>query len=440
MTEARRRSTITEIREMQGIPAPSEKKPPVTSSFSTSKEGEAPPVTWTLLLQFCIYGFVALAPWNFILTDLVYLDDKFNHGFGSTISIFYGLAVNIAQLFIIFYGNRFTFAPRFDWGCGLLAVFNILLAVVAMTIGTDNPSPNTGLGNALGTVCIVFIAFGHAVMESTAFGLAALCPKSCMNWVMVGEGIGGVVGWPILLLLNVIFGNIERRDEWVCFVLFFLTSLVTLAIIPMFRGITSKHPHMRYVLAIEKNRNTASSLKERQTRRPVWMILKDVAPMAFCAWSVLTITFICFPSQTMKWEAQAGTEDATNDFIPMVTFTYQIADTVGRFAPNVGLMIPQKPLIIFALCRALFIPLFICTALYPTTKPFHWDWFKHVGMVFLAITNGLTATLSMMYGPQRVPADKAEQEVAGYAMAFSLINGIFIGGLLGTLTVFCLGE
>ncbi|EER12106.1 equilibrative nucleoside transporter, putative [Perkinsus marinus ATCC 50983] len=440
MTEARRRSTITEIREMQGIPAPSEKKAPVTSSFSTGKEGEAPPVTWTLLLQFCIYGFVALAPWNFILTDLVYLDDKFNHGFGSTISIFYGLAVNIAQLFIIFYGNRFTFAPRFDWGCGLLAVFNILLAVVAMTIGTDNPSPNTGLGNALGTVCIVFIAFGHAVMESTAFGLAALCPKSCMNWVMVGEGIGGVVGWPILLLLNVIFGNIERRDEWVCFVLFFLTSLVTLAIIPMFRGITSKHPHMRHVLAIEKNRNTASSLKERQTRRPVWMILKDVAPMAFCAWSVLTITFICFPSQTMKWEAQAGTEDATNDFIPMVTFTYQIADTVGRFAPNVGLMIPQKPLIIFALCRALFIPLFICTALYPTTKPFHWDWFKHVEMVFLAITNGLTATLSMMYGPQRVPADKAEQEVAGYAMAFSLINGIFIGGLLGTLTVFCLGE
>ncbi|KAF4654354.1 hypothetical protein FOZ61_000856 [Perkinsus olseni] len=439
MTEVRRRSTITEIRELQGIGAPP-KKTSAASSQSTEKEQEAPPVTWTLLFQFCVYGFVALAPWNFILTDLVYLDGKFHHGFGSTISIFYGLAVNVAQLFIIFFGNKFTFAPRFDWGCGLLAVFNVLLAVVAMTIGSDDPSSNTGLGNALAIVCVILLAFGHAVMESTAFGLAALCPKSCMNWVMVGEGIGGVVGWPILQLLNVIFDKVERRDERVCFVFFALTSLVTLAVIPMFRVITSKHPHMQHVLAIEKNRNKAGSLKERQTRRPVWMILKDVAPMAFCAWSVLTITFICFPSQTMKWQAQEGTDDATNKFIPMVTFTYQIADTVGRFAPNVGLMMPQKPLIAFALGRALFIPLFICTALYPTVKPFYWDWFKHVEMVFFALTNGLTATLCMMYGPQRVPADKAEQEVAGYAMAFSLINGIFIGGLLGTLTVFCLGE
>ncbi|EER05456.1 equilibrative nucleoside transporter, putative [Perkinsus marinus ATCC 50983] len=412
-----------------------------TSWKGDSKEVQEPPrASWFLLLQFCTLGFVALAPWNFILTDLLYLTNKFEHRFSSTISIYDGLANNVAQLFIIFFGNKFTFAPRFDIGCSLLAVFNICLAIVAMTVGVDNPCPSTDLGNALGIVCVVILAFGHAIMESTALGLAALCPKSCINWVMVGEGMAGVIGWPLLELFDCIFQNVHRKDEWVCLVFFSVTSVLTLLIMPMFRLITSKDPLIKQVLTIEDQRRKAGSLKVRQTRRPVRAILKDLAPMAFCAWSVLTITFICFPSQATLWQAGKGTPEATAKFIPLVTFVYQVGDTVGRFAPNVGLAIPQKALIVVSLARSLFIPLFICTTLYPTVKPFQWNWFKHIEMLIFALSNGLCATLSMMYGPQRVSSDKAEQEVAGYTMAFTLVDGIFVGGLLGTLTVSCLGE
>ncbi|KAF4696290.1 solute carrier 29 (nucleoside transporters), member [Perkinsus olseni] len=406
-----------------------------------SKEVNEPPrASWFLLLQFCMLGFVALAPWNFILTDLLYLTGKFEHRFSSTISIYDGLANNVAQLCIIFFGNKFTFAPRFDVGCSLLAVFNICLAIVAMTVGVGNPCPNTELGNALGIVCVILLAFGHAIMESTAFGLAALCPKSCMNWVMVGEGMAGVFGWPLLELFDCIFQNVPRKDEWVCLVFFSVTSVLTLLVMPMFRLVTSKDPLVKEVLKVEDMRRKAGSLKVRQTSRPVRAILKDLAPMAFCAWSVLTITFICFPSQATLWQSGKGTPEATAKFIPLVVFVYQVGDTIGRFAPNVGLAIPEKTLIVVSLARALFVPLFICTTLYPTVKPFHWNWFKHVEMLIFALSNGLCATLSMMYGPQRVSTDKAEQEVAGYTMGFTLVDGIFIGGLLGTLTVSCLGE
>ncbi|KAF4674904.1 solute carrier 29 (nucleoside transporters), member [Perkinsus chesapeaki] len=406
----------------------------------TKKAKEPPKASWFLLLQFCIYGFVALAPWNFILTDLVYLTSKFQHNFSSTISIYYGLAVNVAQLCIIFYGNKFTFAPRFDVGCSLLAIFNICLAIVAMTVGVDDPCPNTDLGNALGIVCVILLAFGHAIMESTAFGLAALCPKACMNWVMVGEGIAGVLGWPLLELFDCIFQSVRRKDEWVCLVFFAITSILTLLAMPMFRHVTSKDPLIKSALEVEDSRKQAGSLKVRQTRRPVWKILKDLAPMAFCAWSVLTITFICFPAQSTLWQSKKGTQEATNKFIPLVTFVFQVGDTIGRFAPNLGIAVSEKFLIAIALGRSIFIPLFICTTLYPTVKPFYWNWFKHVEMFIFALTNGLCATLSMMYGPQRVPSDEAEQEVAGYTMGFSLIDGIFIGGLLGTAVVAGLGE
>mmetsp|Transcript_3743 Transcript_3743/g.3349 ORF Transcript_3743/g.3349 Transcript_3743/m.3349 type:complete len:147 (-) Transcript_3743:167-607(-) len=121
-------------------------------------------------------------------------------------------------------------------------------------------------------------------------------------------------------------------------------------------------------------------------------------------------------------------------FVSQVIYTFQVLDTIGRFVPNLGINLRPRYLIAFTLARSVFIPLFICTSLYPTVNPFHFDWFKHMQMGLFALTNGVSATLSMVGGPQRVPNDKAEQEVAGYTMGFALINGIFVGSILGICT------
>ncbi|KAF4695708.1 transporter [Perkinsus olseni] len=395
-------------------------------------------VTVSLLAQMAILGFVALAPWNFVLSELPYLDEKFENHFGATVPIFYGAAVNIAQLLLIWVGNKFTFAPRFDWGCIILSIFNILLAIVAMTIGNDNAVENPNLGFGLGLVCVFLLGFGHAVMESSAFGLAALCPKSCMIWVMVGEGVAGLVGWPLSMLLNwaLTAGGVDRVSEWRCLIFFCITSLVTVIIVPMFRMITSKHPYMAEVLKIEQNR-AKSSVMTRQTRRPVLAIVKDVAPMAFGAWCTLAVTFTVFPAQVVLWQSS---DPSNTGFVSQVIYTFQVVDTIGRFIPNLGINLRPSFLMAFTVARSLFIPLFICTSLYPTVVPFHYDWFKHMQMGVFALTNGASATLSMVGGPQRVPNDKAEQEVAGYTMGFALINGIFVGSILGICTNLGLGQ
>ncbi|KAF4695730.1 transporter [Perkinsus olseni] len=371
---------------------------------------------WKLLLMFLILGFIALAPWNFVLTELVYLDGKFEHQFSSNVSIYYGLSVNVAELLLIFIGNKFAFAPRMDIGCVLLATFNICLAIVAMFIGNDDPDDNTGLGFGLGLVCTFMLGFGHSFIESAAFGLAALGSQACMNWAMIGEGVAGLIGWPINILINYILTScgVERYAEWRCLIFFLVTTVLTILCIPMFHFGMMKHPYMKQVLDMEAKRKNGG-FKERQTKRPVYRILMDIALPAFVT----------------QFTSGKGAADNAS-FIPLITYMYQIFDTVGRFAPNVGIRLPQWWLVALALARGvIFIPLFICIKLFPWNTAFQHNYFKHIMMAIFAFTNGVTSTLGMMMGPTKVPDDRNEQEIAGYAMSFCLIDGILIGSIFG---------
>ncbi|EER00422.1 hypothetical protein Pmar_PMAR027766, partial [Perkinsus marinus ATCC 50983] len=80
-----------------------------------------------LLVQYGILGFVALAPWNFVLTALSFLDSKFHNNFASSVPIIYSGSVNVAHLILIWVGNKFTFLPRFDLGCVMLSIAIVLL-------------------------------------------------------------------------------------------------------------------------------------------------------------------------------------------------------------------------------------------------------------------------------------------------------------------------
>ncbi|KAF4738319.1 transporter, partial [Perkinsus olseni] len=380
--------------------------PPLPSTASKVSRVDA----W-LLVQYGILGFVALAPWNFVLTGVAFLDSKFHHNFASSVPIIYSASVNIAQLIIVWVGNKFTFAPRFDLGCVMLSIAITLLAVVAIIFGDGDLVSNAGLGFGLALICVFFLGFGHSIMESSAFGLAALCPKICMVATMVGEG-------------------------WQTLIFFVVPAAVSLLIIPMFRLWTAKHPYMVEILRIEEKRKH-DALATRQTRRPVHRIIRQVLPMALCAWGGLAVLFVVFPAQVVLW---TSSNPSNNGFVPQIIYTFQVLDTVGRFAPSVGLSLSEKMLMLFITLRVLFIPLFICTTLYQSTAPFSFDWFKHIEMALMAVTNGFGVTLAMAYGPQRVSQDKAEQEVAGYTMGFALINGIFIGSLFGLLANVCLGQ
>jgi len=53
-------------------------------------------------------------------------------------------------------------------------------------------------------------------------------------------------------------------------------------------------------------------------------------------------------------------------------------------------------------------------------------------MGLFAFTNGYNSTLNMIYGPMGVRDEHKEK--AGMIMAFNLVGGIFIGGLVAMLS------
>ncbi|KAF4695711.1 transporter [Perkinsus olseni] len=378
------------------------------------------------------FGFVGLLPRNLILTELKFLSETFQHHYAAALSFPYSITVNVVQILLIWYGNRFLFKPRINLGCALMAAGTLLTAVVAKTVD------NSITAFSLALICMFVIGMGLAVFEQTALGIAALCPPSCTLSIMVGEGIAGLLPWPLYELLNSILesSGVSPIPEWRCLILFTIGSVLTLAMIPIYALGTARHPYIVQVLAIEQNRRV-SSLSVRQTRRPVLAILKDVAPMGVCVWLAMTVTFVVFPAQSVLWRPQSP---SNTNFVAQITFNYQVVETVGRAAPSFLPALKSWGLFLFICCRVCFIPLFICTVQYPDTAPFSWDWFKHSEMALMALSGGMAITWSMVAGPQRVTSDEAEQEVAGYFMPFALLHGILWGSVIALLVNIALGQ
>ncbi|KAF4695712.1 transporter [Perkinsus olseni] len=378
------------------------------------------------------FGVIALLPFNLALTELDFLNGSFQHDYAAVLSFLDSISVNIVQILLIWYGNRFSFKPRINLGCLLMAAGTLLTAVIAMVVD------NSIIAFLLALICVSAMGVGYAVLEQTALGVAAMCPPSCTLSIMVGEGIAGLLPWPLYELLNFILesSGVSAIPEWRCLILFTIGSVLTLAMIPIYALGTARHPYIVQVLTIEQNRRV-SSLSVRQTRRPVLAILKDVASMGVCVWLTMAVTFVVYPAQSVLWKPQSS---SNANFVAQVTFTFQVLDTVGRAAPSFLPALKGWGLFALVCCRACFIPLFICTALYPNTVPFFGDWFKHLEMALLALTNGMTVTWSMVAGPQRVASDEAEQEVAGYFMPFALVHGILWGSVIALLLNIALGQ
>mmetsp|Transcript_11673 Transcript_11673/g.12695 ORF Transcript_11673/g.12695 Transcript_11673/m.12695 type:complete len:138 (-) Transcript_11673:59-472(-) len=121
------------------------------------------------------------------------------------------------------------------------------------------------------------------------------------------------------------------------------------------------------------------------------------------------------------------------EFGKLMTYCYQVCDTVGRASPSYHVRLGKKATPYAALCRLVFIPLFfLCIHL--SFAPFSEDWFRFVIMAFLGITNGILAASCMIHGPTQVDRnEKEELEIAGYVMSFGLICGILTGSVLATI-------
>jgi hypothetical protein len=162
-------------------------------------------------------------------------------------------------------------------------------------------------------------------------------------------------------------------------------------------------------------------------------VLTEVAPQAVNVWLVFAVTMTVFPGVLTKWKGSSFFP-SQEFFGTLLIGCFQVFDVVGRSMSGIcAKVITPARLWIFVILRLAFIPLFILGQRHPQWCAL---WGSDTGRLFLsaalAATNGLLATLAMMYGPARCPPERCE--VAGIAMSCTMVTGIFSGTLLAFLT------
>ena len=115
----------------------------------------------------------------------------------------------------------------------------------------------------------------------------------------------------------------------------------------------------------------------------------------------------------------------------MITFIFNLFDTIGRFIPNWITILSSRGTTYLCMLRAISI-ISICLIGYGVFNEFFvHDWWIIINLIIFAITNGLGTSLSMMHGVNE--ADENAKDDVGELMIFYMTSGICIGALLAQI-------
>eukprot|EP00755_Sulcionema_specki_P021052 Sspe_Gene.12935::Locus_4432_Transcript_1_1_Confidence_1.000_Length_1681::g.12935::m.12935 len=383
----------------------------------------------------------------------------------------------IGQTIVVFFvGSRIQVSPRVLWSIGLMFLSMVIVPILAYLSVTPTMA-FTVLILACG-----FCGFCTAFFQSTSFGLGALFPPRFTQAVMIGNGAAGLTV-SLLRVVTKAAGGTDANSPstlrltgaiyfylataWLlfCIVCFIFMRRLRYAKIYVdeFRtysryrfekdSVTTVDGDCEYQPSdTESVASTNSTLTRasvaaqghmllqpshcepapahdesntQKRKMPIKEIAKVVAPMAFTVWLDFVITIGVYPGVVSEIPSDLG----GGWFTVWLILVFNLGDVIGRSLPRAYQM-PRRSLVVFGICRLVFVPLFIfCVDPRFLKSPA----FPIVLVALVAMTNGYTASMSMMYGSDSPLLGPAERETAGAMMSLMLLSGITGGSYLGLL-------
>ena len=411
-------ATIEDIpRETTGVDSEIEN---IAESYKL-KESKSGPI-----FGFLFFGFVGLLCFNFFIQVLSYLGACYGENFGLLANIVYGFSNNCGQLLVIFFGSKIPFSSRIYYSCIALSVILIAYPILAIM----HPSEATGM--TIGLILTFGLGFFNAVLQSAGFGLAGICNSKTMEFFSIGQAVAGLLPWPLIQLLNVVFTSAGLSvttdastgqspvDTATTLTSLALASAVTLILVPYYKFYLSRSSLVK--TAIENLESVKDSVAVKG--RSKLQIIRDTLPLAFAVWFVLYVTFVVFPSELLAWTPSYGPYPGKFFYAGMLIYVFQVFDVVGRYLVSVFAINPKHTKLASAF-RSFLIPMFFLASY--NTSFFANDITRILLMAVFAASNGFILTWCMIHGPGQVNPD--ERDVASYIMSFFLVNGIFFGSL-----------
>ena len=337
----------------------------------------------------------------------------------------------IGQAIVVSFGGKVTISNRVIYS--ILTMFLTMIGVPAISYTRISRWGAFAFLVASAGACGLSSAF----FQATSFGLGALFPSSFTQAVMIGNGSSGLAV-SLLRVVTKAAGGSARFSGAIYFYLATAWLCISIGSFIVMRKLKFAQKHVdefrtfkRYVLVEESdNESTASySLDEEETTsasfREIKDVFKNIYPMALTVWLTLFITISIFPGVVAKIPSSLS----DGWFTVWLIFLYNAGDNIGRVGPKF-LVIGRRALVILGLLRAAFIP-----AIIMCVDPYYIKSEAAAAIIvfFMAMTNGYTASMSMMYGPQIPNSSALNRQIAGTIMSFMLLLGITCGSFAGLL-------
>ncbi len=171
-------------------------------------------------------------------------------------------------------------------------------------------------------------------------------------------------------------------------------------------------------------------------------ILEQIYIPAYSVFITFCGTLLVYPTIVVLIESETSCNTKYNSIFASILFTvYNLCDFIGRssalyVSKHYQRYINAKNIWIYSNIR-LILPFLLCfTNVSNTRLPilFPYDSIVILLLIFLGLSNGLFANLSMMYGPTLVETEYSA--LAGTIMVFCLSLGLLIGSCLSFLVLF----
>jgi len=400
----------------------------------------------------CLLGISALLPYSALLTAQPFFDMHAFAGLNFPFSsmLVYSLCLCCSQLLLTLKGQLLPIRLRMNAAFAISILGCSLLLVLAVASQFINDNART-LACAITLVCVAVLAMSAALLQTALLGMAGLMGPQYAAAVMLGFGIAGLVCFALSLLVQAVeqaVGGVREESGEagviVTAVLFSVTTVYTVLCV----GISSSLLRSSAMADVEDDNSiapleTSCNFEGRRALNASsfnasngLQSMRDVAPQALNVCAVFAVTMCVFPGVMARWEPRPSSVflDKRQLFETLLVGTFQVFDVLGRTAAKQGAQkITPERLRLHVALRVIFVPAFLLGQFKPDLCVL---WGSDVGRFALcaglALTNGWSGSLAMMFGPMRAADER--REVAGMAMSFVMVFGIFMGSLLALAT------
>jgi len=171
----------------------------------------------------------------------------------------------------------------------------------------------------------------------------------------------------------------------------------------------------------------------------IYRVLSIIKVPALSVMLTFAITLALFPTTTVFLQSESKCKSSQrfyNDlYVPFFFLLFNLFDFTGRIVAGLKPVFTSKNIWIPAVCRLLFVPLFLLSNLSGSQLPvfFQSDVFPILFMITFAFSNGYVSSSAMMIGPGMTSAGDAA--LAGTIMVFCLTFGLMLGSCFSFLVI-----